>query len=83
LVVRVEMKTMLRTVGLLVCAAALYVIGIGPVLRVTQGNYRVRWAAEEAYGPLLGSGSGVLDWYLDFWGVRFTIHDVTPLPSKK
>lgn len=83
LVVRVEMKATLPTLGLLVCAAALYVLAIGPVLRVMQGNYRVRWVAEEVYRPLLSSGSGVLEWYLDFWGVQFTIHDMTPLPSKK
>ena len=74
---------MLRTLGLLVCGAALYVLGIGPVLRVTQEHYRVRWAVEELYRPLLSSDSGVVYWYLNFWGVRFTIHDVTPLPSKK
>jgi hypothetical protein len=76
---------MLRILGLLGGAIVIYVLGIGPVLRLTQEHYRVRGLAEVAYSPLLGGGaaSGMVDSYLEFCGVRFIIRDVTPLPSRK
>jgi hypothetical protein len=79
------MKTMLQVLGFVVCAVALYILGIGPALRVTQEHDQLRRAAEVLYSPLLRAGrhSDVLDSYLEFWGVRWKIRDRVPLPGKK
>jgi hypothetical protein len=79
------MRTTLRILGVLGGAMVIYVLGIGPVLRVTQEHYRMRRVSELAYAPLLhgGAASGMLDSYLEFWGVSFMIRDVTPLPARK
>jgi hypothetical protein len=76
---------MLYALGFIACGVALYILGIGPALRVTQGHDQLRGAAEVLYSPLLRVGlhSDVLDSYLEFWDVRWKIQDRTPLPGKK
>jgi hypothetical protein len=80
-----EMKTLLQSFGFVGCAVVLYIFGIGPALRVTQGHDGLRNAAEVLYSPLLrvGRHSDLLDSYLEFWEVRWKIRDRLPLPGKK